>query len=186
MDTQNLILTLTFLLAVIAIFWRTTDPRPGKEVFKDYFSSKTLFILLCTWAFVGLSILSGLYFPLNFYGLDQLVVILGVISFASGFILCIWAKITMKHNWGVPAKLDKKRQKELITKGPFKFTRNPIYLGMSLLYIGYALSLRSTFSFLAIVPLYYFWTSAIKEEEILEKEFGEKYLQYKSKVPFLL
>jgi protein-S-isoprenylcysteine O-methyltransferase Ste14 len=135
---------------------------------------------------VGLSILSALYFPLSFYGLDNLIVIVGIISFGLGYIICFWAKITMKHNWGDPASFNKKRQKELVINGPFKFTRNPIYLGMSLIYIGYALALKSTFGFLVLVPLYYFWSSAIIEEEILKKEFGKKYLEYKNKVPFVI
>ncbi len=73
---------------------------------------------------------------------------------------------------------------EIIIKGPYKFTRNPMYLMMMLVNLGFAIILSETW-ILILMPglalvLYHI---AIKHEEIyLEEKFGESYLAYKNTV----
>lgn len=88
----------------------------------------------------------------------------------------------MGRNWGPPEEHDTKRQNQLITFGPFAFSRNPIYLGLFLFVLGYSLTLKSMLFPLAFLALIYFNHAALKEEEILEKLFGKKYLHYKKRV----
>ncbi len=72
----------------------------------------------------------------------------------------------------------------LITSGSFRFSRNPIYLGMIILLLGAALLLTSLSSLLS--PLLFFiilnYFIIPFEEKMLTKQFGEKYTAYKSKV----
>ena len=68
----------------------------------------------------------------------------------------------------------------LISSGPFRFSRNPIYLSMLLILIGVAIRL-GTFSPLVIVVAFWFVINQQfirKEEQMLEKTFGEKYRLY--------
>lgn len=72
----------------------------------------------------------------------------------------------------------------LVTKGPYRFTRNPMYLGMALVLAGYAL-LRGTLTpwlgvpaFMALV--HWFWIR--REEWWLAEAFGEAYNAYKDEV----
>jgi protein-S-isoprenylcysteine O-methyltransferase Ste14 len=72
----------------------------------------------------------------------------------------------------------------LVTRGFFRFTRNPMYLGMVLALVGLALILGSLSAFLP-VPLFIWWIQSRfirREEEFLEGIFGDAYRQYKSKV----
>lgn len=89
----------------------------------------------------------------------------------------------MGKSWGMPASHDRLRQKKLITKGPFMYSRNPIYIGLIMVLAGYGLALQSIFTFLVLIPVYYFFVSAKKEEKLLEKKFKNEYMKYKKEVP---
>ena len=72
----------------------------------------------------------------------------------------------------------------VVTTGMFRFTRNPMYLGMVMVLVGVALFLGSVAVFLPI-PIFVWliqYQFISREEEFLEELFGEEYLAYKVKV----
>lgn len=72
----------------------------------------------------------------------------------------------------------------IVREGAFRFTRNPMYLGMALLYLGLALGLASV-SALVLFPvlLVVIQTQVIaREERYLDAKFGEEYRSYKAAV----
>ncbi|TXT58916.1 MAG: conserved membrane protein of unknown function [Promethearchaeota archaeon] len=73
--------------------------------------------------------------------------------------------------------------KTLITTGIFKYTRNPLYLGILLIYVAMILLSISLISIgvLAIIALLYDRLATF-EEGILEEMFGEEYRKYKDTV----
>ena len=73
---------------------------------------------------------------------------------------------------------------EVISTGIYRFTRNPMYVGMALLQIGIGIGLANGW-ILALVPpvLVVIYATAIRHEErYLERKFGETYLEYKRSV----
>ncbi|MGB1539688.1 MAG: methyltransferase family protein, partial [Rickettsiales bacterium] len=74
--------------------------------------------------------------------------------------------------------------KSMITTGPFRFSRNPVYLFMFVLLVGWAISLGSlspwfgVFWFIYIIRNY--WIPA--EEAQMEREMGAAYQEYKARV----
>ncbi len=73
----------------------------------------------------------------------------------------------------------------LVQSGPYRFTRNPIYLGMALIYSGMALLLNAVGG-LALLPgmIFAFDRGIVRNEEsYLEQQFGQEYLDYKQRVP---
>jgi protein-S-isoprenylcysteine O-methyltransferase Ste14 len=73
---------------------------------------------------------------------------------------------------------------ELITTGVYRWSRNPMYVGLALIQIGIAIGLANAW-ILALVPpvLAVVYATAIRHEErYLEREFGETYLEYKRSV----
>lgn len=183
MDRAFLVNGLTFLFIDLFIYWHLTDPRSKNERTKYLFSKTGILIILFSFAFLLLNYLSGMYFPLPYSGFDELLGLLGLLIFIAGAGFSLWAKMAMGKLWNAPTGHDSKRQTKLIKHGPFKYSRNPIYLGLSLVLVGYGLALQSYFTFLAIIPIIYFYKSTFKEEEILEKHFKEEYLKYKKEVP---
>ena len=73
---------------------------------------------------------------------------------------------------------------QIFKDGPFKFSRNPIYLAMVLLMFGFGISLNSTwFIIFGLIDMILLHFGIILPEELyLEKEFGKDYLSYKSSV----
>ena len=72
----------------------------------------------------------------------------------------------------------------LVVKGPFQFTRNPLYLSMALLYSGIALLLNMLWAMLILPFVLFVMRRGVieREERYLERKFGEQYLQYKARV----
>lgn len=72
----------------------------------------------------------------------------------------------------------------IVRSGPFRWSRNPIYLAFVLLHLGVALAYGSTWVVLALVPTATLIHLVVirKEERYLEARFGNSYLQYKASV----
>lgn len=72
----------------------------------------------------------------------------------------------------------------LVTEGPFRYSRNPLYLALTLIYLGIAAVLGTLWP-LALLPavLFIMHRGVIaREERYLESKFRESYLQYKARV----
>jgi protein-S-isoprenylcysteine O-methyltransferase Ste14 len=72
----------------------------------------------------------------------------------------------------------------LVITGPFRFTRNPLYVGATLIYVGIAVAARSLWALaLLLVVLAVMQRGVIDREECyLERKFGADYLRYKERV----
>jgi|TARA_B000000609_G_C24176942_1_gene354773 protein-S-isoprenylcysteine O-methyltransferase Ste14 len=80
--------------------------------------------------------------------------------------------------------LKPKKTSSLINSGIYRYTRNPMYLGLLLMLSSIALFLKNFISFL-IIPLFILFITKnqiLPEEEALENIFGEEYKNYKKKV----
>ena len=72
----------------------------------------------------------------------------------------------------------------IVRDGPYRFTRNPMYLALTLLQIGVAFLLNDALTFLfaaALVVIFHFGV-ILREERYLEAKFGEEYLALKRTV----
>jgi protein-S-isoprenylcysteine O-methyltransferase Ste14 len=84
---------------------------------------------------------------------------------------------------GTPIRTDRPVPR-LVTDGPFRYTRNPGYLGLTMLYAGIAV-LRNALWAILLLPLvlYVIQRQVIgREERYLVRTFGEEYLAYKAQV----
>jgi protein-S-isoprenylcysteine O-methyltransferase Ste14 len=72
----------------------------------------------------------------------------------------------------------------LVTSGPYRVSRNPMYLGMAVLYVALALSLGVIWAlvFLPVVILAVDRLAIAREEPYLERKFGDEYREYKRRV----
>ena len=77
-----------------------------------------------------------------------------------------------------------KPTKAIITKGPFRWTRNPLYLGLAVLQLGIAAAVDGIWIALMIVPavIVIHYGVIVREERYLERKFGDEYLSYKAAV----
>jgi protein-S-isoprenylcysteine O-methyltransferase Ste14 len=72
----------------------------------------------------------------------------------------------------------------IVTEGVFRFSRNPIYLSLLLLYLALASLINSLWILLCALPAIVVLQRGVveREERYLERRFGEKYLGYKNRV----
>jgi protein-S-isoprenylcysteine O-methyltransferase Ste14 len=72
----------------------------------------------------------------------------------------------------------------LVTEGPFRYTRNPLYVGLTLMYAGLALLIPALWPLLLLVPvlLVMRWGVIAREERYLERKFGDPYRAYLGRV----
>src|SRR5581483_6969519 len=63
---------------------------------------------------------------------------IGAAMFAAGLGLAIWARLHLGRNWGMP--MTQRAEPELVTSGPYRFVRHPIYSGLLLGLVGTALA----------------------------------------------
>lgn len=71
----------------------------------------------------------------------------------------------------------------IVHSGPFRYSRNPIYLAFVLLHLGFALAYNSAWLLVTLVPAVLVIRVVIRREErYLEERFGDAYLAYKATV----
>lgn len=72
----------------------------------------------------------------------------------------------------------------LVDVGPYAFTRNPMYLGMALVYLGIALALASVGMLILFLPLVAIIQTQViaREERYLSAKFGDAYRTYRARV----
>jgi protein-S-isoprenylcysteine O-methyltransferase Ste14 len=107
---------------------------------------------------------------------------LGVAVFVVALALFAWAIITItRAGSNVPTNMP---TTSIVEKGPYRFTRNPIYLGMMLGLVGLAIAFDSLWLLLTLVPfaLVIRYGVIAREETYLERKFGEVYRRYRARV----
>lgn len=72
----------------------------------------------------------------------------------------------------------------IVTDGAFRFSRNPMYVAATLLYLGIALVMNAVWVLVLVVPLMVLMQRGVvqREEQYLERKFGEEYRRYKTRV----
>ena len=72
----------------------------------------------------------------------------------------------------------------LVTEGPFRWTRNPMYLATTGLYLSVTLLVNALWPAVLVLPMLIFldWGVVRREEQYLAKKFGDAYREYKAQV----
>ena len=107
----------------------------------------------------------------------------GVVLIVAGIALSAWGRLTFKrHNaeiypWSAA-------HSKIVANGPFRFTRNPMYLGFLVLGVGAALLAGTWLMWLVPVVVFVLDNFVIIpfEEQSMERTFGDSYREYKGRV----
>jgi protein-S-isoprenylcysteine O-methyltransferase Ste14 len=111
----------------------------------------------------------------------------GLVLFGLGLGLAVWARVHIGRNWGTP--MSHKDEPELVTSGPYRFIRHPIYSGILLAGVGTAIALSWVWLIGVVLVGAYFTYAATVEERYLTEQFPVAYPAYrrssKMLVPFI-
>jgi protein-S-isoprenylcysteine O-methyltransferase Ste14 len=120
--------------------------------------------------------------PLPFLPVGLPAALLGATVFVIALALFAWAIITItRAGSSVPTN---RPTTTIVDTGPFRFTRNPIYMGMFLGLISLAIGFDNLWLLATLVPfvLVIRYGVVAREEDYLERKFGDVYRGYRSRV----
>src|SRR6201985_258339 len=100
---------------------------------------------------------------------SPVVQVVGLILFAAGLGLAVWARVYLGRNWGMP--MTERAEPELVTSGPYRFVRHPIYSGILLALLGTALATNLYWLIVLAFLTAYFTYSATVEERLMTTSF---------------
>lgn len=146
----------------------TSKPRIPPPIY--FLIGLIAMILLSSFVPIG----RWLHFPWRYIGI--IVIVLGFYLFLGSGML--FRKSGTNPRPGTRATL-------VVSKGSFKYTRNPMYLGLIIMLIGTSI-LLGTFSPLIVIPTVFLILHTqfvLREEKWMAEWFGEPYLEYKKKTP---
>jgi protein-S-isoprenylcysteine O-methyltransferase Ste14 len=116
------------------------------------------------------------WLPLKLFEITWLKYVLGWPLLLLGGLYATWATVTI-------SSIDISRPTRIIDTGPYKFSRNPIYVAWTLIYIGITI-LVNTWWLVVFLPAVIVITHYVvrREERQLEQRFNEEYRQYCDRV----
>ena len=134
----------------------------------------------------ALAVIAGLALdwlhPLRLMPWSMTLIVLGVAVFALAVALLISAVITIRRaGTHVETHLPTTR---IVHSGPYRFSRNPIYLAMMIGLVGLSIAFNSLWVLVMLVPfsLVIRYGVVAREEAYLERKFGDIYRLYRSRV----
>ncbi|HUT38412.1 MAG TPA: isoprenylcysteine carboxylmethyltransferase family protein [Methanoregula sp.] len=128
-----------------------------------------------------LSVMQNFVFPVPAF-LSPPFTYFGFLIIGFGFVLAFWIRSLFMKN--ATTLQPSEEPTVLVTSGPFRLSRNPIYLGMASILLGVAVVqgtlVALVFPVIFVMLIEFFIIPG--EERILEKIFGEPYRKYKKSV----
>jgi protein-S-isoprenylcysteine O-methyltransferase Ste14 len=108
--------------------------------------------------------------------------VLGIVLGILGIAGAVWGRNALVKGGTNVSPL--KPTTAIVMSGPYRFTRNPLYVGAMTLLIGLSLIIGTWWGFVVLVPLLpiLHFGVILREERYLEQKFGESYLRYKGAV----
>jgi protein-S-isoprenylcysteine O-methyltransferase Ste14 len=160
----------TVAAAVVVVRSGGKPVKPTKTIPPLYFLSLLLVSIVLG---VYLPVRRLIYFPYAY---------ICIVPIAIGVVLNLWADSQFKKN-KTPVKPYLKPT-ALMTSGVFRITRNPMYLGMTLILFGVSILVGSLTAFVSSVAFFFISESRFipPEENTMENLFGESYLEYMRRV----
>jgi protein-S-isoprenylcysteine O-methyltransferase Ste14 len=134
-------------------------------------------VCLFRYLFPGIDSYLGFFVSLNVWP----IVVAGNILLTAGFLFTLAIHFSFGSNWR--SGIDPNEPQQLRTGGFYKFSRNPMFLGIATAQVGFFLALPSAFSGVClIVGLYTLHRQTLAEEAHLVKLFPKDYWHYMNQV----
>lgn len=178
--------TYAFIFFMISMtlhrFWSTLFKNKKKkgEINKGW----TLYVLTIVHLLIGF--ISVLEYFLRVSNLNYIISLLGLILFTIAFTGRTWALNTLGQYHS--AQIEIRENQPLITSGPYRYVRHPIYFFTIIEVLGFTLIPNAYYAFCLTLFIYtpLLLLRLFLEEKTLIQTFGTSYLEYKSSVPCLI
>lgn len=180
MSTFVIVLRAVSLLVVAGLLILTTGGDARKSSRAGVRDRGDRSPVIANFAAFGLFLVFLAFFAGNAGGFTTLLLaVCGCLLALAGAALVLWSRAELGSAWSLVPMAD--QGTGLVTTGPYRFVRHPIYIGLSVLAFGQAIAFNSwpavAVVFFAIVPT--FAWRAWAEERLLADTFGERYAVYR-------
>ena len=112
----------------------------------------------------------------------NVMLLVGAFVFSIGAFLTGWGLVTFRRarTTTIPGQTSAR----LVTWGPYRFSRNPMYVGLTIAYLGETFILHELWPriLLPLVLVYVNWVVIPLEQRKLSEVFGEEYARYQARV----
>ncbi|CDX62701.1 Isoprenylcysteine carboxyl methyltransferase [Mesorhizobium plurifarium] len=123
----------------------------------------------------------------NFAPVNAVLSGIGAVLTVAGMLLLVWARQTLGRNWSQTVSV--KQEPELVTSGPYRRLRHPMYTGGLLACIGSAIVVGGPFVFLLVLLGAIFIWRVGAEDRLLARQFPDEFPAYARRtnalVPFV-
>ena len=170
---------------IIKIFYKTATGSRKLRTILTPLGLTFFFLLLALLIFASLKtdeilkLPKMLPSPINF--------ILSLPVLAAGLFLILWSILNFIKVKGTPVPFNP--PPEVVSKGPYRYIRNPMLTGLFSLFFGLGILIQSISLSAIYTPLFILFNVLelkLIEESELEKRFGTQYLEYKKNVPMFI
>ena len=110
--------------------------------------------------------------------------IAAIILTALGVFFAVWARIHLGKNWSSQPAL--KEGHELVTSGPYRFVRHPIYTGVILAFIGTAFVNNMLWDVVLLLVIIMFIRRVYVEDKLMAQQFPDQYPEYRKRTKALI
>jgi protein-S-isoprenylcysteine O-methyltransferase Ste14 len=128
-----------------------------------------------------------IFYFLNFAPVNLLLSIIGVVLCAAGMVCLVWARQHLGRNWSQTVSV--KKEPELVTSGPYRYVRHPMYAGGFLAAFGSAIVCGGGWIFLLLILGAIFLWRVGAEDKLMAQQFPGEYPDYKKRtkafIPFV-
>ena len=123
----------------------------------------------------------------NFAPVNPVLSSIGLILNVAGMAFLVWARQRLGRNWS--QTVSAKEEPELVTSGPYRFIRHPMYTGGFIACLGSAIVAGGAFIFLLVFLGTIFLWRVGAEDKLMEQQFPNEYPDYKKRtkavIPFV-
>ena len=150
---------------IIAALYKITPPKDVQQLQNE----RHLRVLSLLIASIG--------FWLQFSYVPMALFLAGLGVSVAGLVMALWAQIVLGRNW-VPG-VGLYRNHKLVTSGPYRKIRHPLYTGMAMVFLGGAIMCANPVLIFAAITMFLSLLIRLPlEEAALKKRFGKRWSQY--------
>jgi protein-S-isoprenylcysteine O-methyltransferase Ste14 len=176
---------LVYALWLVLIVYLIVAARGGKRDTETHLSQSfaLMFAIIAAFALPYLPIFDFV----NFAPVSPVVGVIGIVVCLAGMVVFVSARQHLGRNWS--QTVSAKEEHELVTSGPYRYVRHPMYTGGLIACLGSAIVAGGAFVFLLVLLGAVFLWRVGAEDELMERQFPNEYRDYKKRtkalIPFL-
>ena len=178
----SIFIRLVYALWIILVGYLTVSAIGVKQARREHVGQRfgIMFLMIASFLLPYLPI----FHFVNFAPVNPVLSSIGVILCTAGMALLAWARHRLGKNWS--PTVAKKEGQELVTSGPYRYVRHPMYTGGLMATIGSAIVCGGAFVFLLVILGTIFIRRVGAEDKLMAQQFPNEYPDYKKRTKALI